>query len=360
MCIGKLDGSMRYINKSFFLSFAFMVAGIVFASPAAHAQNSSNDAVKIYTDTYRPYVAAAGEVDGSAMRLVRMVVRNMGLTPEFEHIDYGFGYYTTQKSMGDLSFPWLKTEAREKEVLYSKPLYTSDIEYYYNIRFQPNGLTKSDLTGKVFGRVINYSYGPDIDSMLESAEEKGNAKTFATDIEAIRGLLNGDVDILPQLSAVLMATLDNSFPNQNRLVRSIPEIKTPFPNYLIAPKTAKGRALIKAFNQSYDELIAAGVIDPENLSVASPNSIPNDIAQIVASEGFPVIIGVSNENAKQSFAIPPGTKVLILDWSERIKAPSDADQLYKTMVDETLVLILNGPHIGKELRIKNMHLTIAP
>lgn len=351
---------MKYFIKHIFLSLAIILAGIVLDSTTAQAQNRSNEAVKIYTDTYRPYVTPAGEVDGSAMRLVRMVVRNMGLAPDFEHIDYGFGYYTTQKSTGDLSFPWLKTEEREQEVLYSKPLYTSDIEYFYNIRFQPEGLTKSDLTGKVFGRVINYSYGPDIDSLLDASEKDGKAKTFATDIEAIRGLLNGDVDVLPQLSAVLMATLDSSFSNQSRLVRSIPDIKTPFPNYLIAPKTVKGRALIKAFNESYDELLEAGVIDPENLSVASSNSIPNDIAQIVASEGFPVIIGVSSKDTKESFAIPPGTKVLVLDWSDRIQAPSDADQLYKTMVDETLVLILNGPHIGKELRIKNMHITIAP
>lgn len=359
MFIGKLGVDFLLIIIAMLRSYALIMVFLFASASQLVAQQNPDVTVKIYTDTYRPYVLPEGEVDGSAMRLVRLVVRNMGLQPDFEHIDYGYGFYATRKSKGDLSFPWLKTEERQKDVLYSIPLYDTEIQFFYNIRFFPESIEKSALEEKIIGRVINYSYGEDIDTLLNEAENQDRAKTFSTDVDAIAALLNGDIDVLPQLNSVLRATLDTSFADQSRLIRSVQDMTTLFPNYLIAPKTAEGQRLIKAFNKSYLELLKAGVIDTNNLSFPVSNSLPSDIAEIVASEGFPVVIGTSRSDAAESYAIPPGTRVLILDWSDRILAPSDSDQLYKTMVDETLVLILNGPHIGKELYIKNMHLIIA-
>lgn len=324
------------------------------------AQSGAQNPLKIYTDTYRPYINPVGETEGSAMRMVRMTVLNMERNPDFEYIDFGYGYFATRKSEEALSFPWLKTAEREKQILYSVPIYSTKMQIFYNIRFHPDGIAANELDGKIYGRVVNYSYGEDIDAMLAKAEAADLAKSYASDFAAIQALLSGDIDILPQLSSVLTASLNASFPNQNHLVRAVPDISTLFPNYVIAPKTRKGDALIKAFNKSYNELLEAGIINPETVEAALNVTAPSDVGEIVASEGFPVAIGVSRENRKNSFAIPPGTRVLILDWSDRIQAPSNADQLYKTMVDETLVLILNGPHIGKELLVKNMHLIIAP
>lgn len=333
-----------------------MTMAIVMSAPWAAAQDQN---VKIYTDTYRPYVNPVGEVDGSAMRLVRLVIRNMDLNPDFEHIDYGYGFYATRKSQGDLSFPWLKTAEREEQVLYTVPIYSAQIRLFYNIRFFPESPTLKSLDEKTIGRVINYSYGEQIDDLLDTAETGSRAKTYATDNEAIQALLNGDIDILPQLSSVLTATLNASFQNQNRLIRPMTGVTTLFPNHVIAPKTRQGEALVKAFNESYAELIKAEVIVPDKLETVLGDTTPSDIGEIVTSEGFPVVIGVSRTEPDNSYAIPSGTRVLILDWSDRILAPSNADQLYKTMVDETLVLVLNGPHIGKELRIKNMHIVIS-
>lgn len=359
MSIGKSNANQIYKGrqglKPLFMAFALLLSCV---SPAALAQDTLSGSVTVYTDTYRPYVNPVGEVDGSAMRLVRMTLLNMKINPEFVHIDFGYGFHATEKSEESLSFPWLKTAEREQKVLYSDPIYSVRSQLFYNIRFHPDGIVPEEIDIKRFGRVTQYSYGEEIDEILNAADKDGRVTTYVSDFAAIQGLLNGEVNLLPQLSSVLTATLNASFSNQNQLIRNVPGISTLLPNYVVAPKTRRGKALIMAFNKSYDELINAGIINPVTMETGLANMIASDIGKIVASEGFPVVTGVSRTNPSETFAIPPGTRVIILDWSNRILNPSDADQLYKTMVDETLILVLNGPHIGKELRVKNMHLTI--
>jgi len=75
MCTGKPGANL--------IRAALLALGAACALPAA-----AQESVRIYTDTYRPYVLPEGEEDGKAMRLVRLVFLNAGLTPDFEYIDF--------------------------------------------------------------------------------------------------------------------------------------------------------------------------------------------------------------------------------------------------------------------------------
>ncbi|MHA7870810.1 MAG: hypothetical protein ACX939_00515, partial [Hyphococcus sp.] len=101
-----------------------------------------------------------------------------------------------------------------------------------------------------------------------------------------------------------------------------------------------------------------GVITEDYANEEPPIVRAGDVARIIASEGFPVVVGVAVDDAQSYYAVPQGTKVLVLNWSNRILESSRNARLYQTMVDQSSVLVLNGPHTGKELLIKNMHIAI--
>lgn len=50
----------------------------------------------------------------------------------------------------------------------------------------------------------------------------------------------------------------------------------------------------------------------------------------------------------------PGSAARVLDWSPKILQASNTDRRYKTMIDASRVVVLNGPHVGKELMVRNM------
>ncbi|MEO1242463.1 MAG: transporter substrate-binding domain-containing protein [Pseudomonadota bacterium] len=338
---------------------ANLIQAVLLALGAACAQPATaQESVRIYTDTYRPYVLPEGEGDGKAMRLVRLIFLNADLTPDFEYIDFNYGYYAARNSTADLTFPWRETPERAEDALFSKRLFSDDTKFFYNIRFHPDGLQKEDLTNAILGRTTGYSYGEAVNNYLAETGAADQTKEYSTETDSLAALLSGEIDALPLPISVVNATLNASFPNQQGLIRAIEGVIDPFNFHLVAPKTPEGGAMIDRFNASFDDLIAAGVVTEDYANDGPPAVRAGDVARVVASEGFPVVVGVARNDAQSHYAVPQGTKVLVLNWSDRILEPSRNDRLYQTMVDQSAVLVLNGPHIGKELLIKNMHIAI--
>ena len=93
---------------------------------------------------------------------------------------------------------------------------------------------------------------------------------------------------------------------------------------------------------------------------ASRITKPADLAKLITSEGYPAIIGQSeNEQGElQYFTLPNGTKVVVMHWSDKMLQASSSDRLYKNMMDLSQVVILNGPHVGRVLFVRNMHIEL--
>lgn len=313
----------------------------------------AQEPLRAYTEEWPPYVRAPDEPLGGAARIVRLVVDNMDRRAEFEYFDFGYSYRMVKEGRADLSFPYFRTAAREGDVLWSEPLFSVRNRVFYNRRFHDFSRAGGDFSGLRIGRVAGYSYGDAIDAMLD------DPVVFATEVEAVEALLNNSIDLLPVTDAVADAILAESFPNRRELVRAAAGVESWSTLHVIAPKTAEGHALIAAFNESRAELIAEGLIADRDLSAEGAFARAEDIGEIVVSEGFPIVVGVDPGDPSRHYAIPQGTRVLMLEWSPRIAEPSRTDRLYQAMTDQSRVVVLNGPHVGRELLVKNMHIAIV-
>ena len=348
-------GSLR---NSGLLAFAALCLALV-GSPDTQAQ--TDEAIVIYTDTYRPFIEPEGEPDGDGMRMVRLILENMDQSFELRYRDFGFALYSTQRSPGVATFPWRKVPAREALFHFSEPLFETQTRLHFNRQAFPNGLAADQLTDLTLGQLEDYAYTGAIARLFDTADaNRIEIRTYAREVEAIRALLVGEIDVLPLPSTVIEATTMPQFPNHIELLDSVAGISEPFPLHMIAAMTPEGEAFINAFDTSYARLREAGVLSGPITGSESVDTDFGETAELLASEGFPVIVGRLEQADGESayYAIPQGTRALVLEWSDTILTASRSDRIFKTMVDETRVLILNGPHVGKELFVKNKHITV--
>jgi polar amino acid transport system substrate-binding protein len=128
--------------------------------------------------------------------------------------------------------------------------------------------------------------------------------------------------------------------------------------HAIAAKTPEGKEIIHKINNALNSLNSMGMASLQNTTTAIPPAV--DIARLTSSEGHPLIIGQSSATGDdiKYYTLPQGSKALIIQWSNKILQSSKTDRIYKNMMDLSKVVLLNGPHVGKELFVRNMHIEL--
>ena len=341
--------------------FCFLIivsVGLLNLAPA-HAIDSSSTpilnpntkTVPIATYQWQPYISGSVRESGTAAELLGQIFSQEDINVEWRYQNYDLAFEMIASGKAQGGFPYFKTAERASRVLFSKPIFSVTNRIYYN-RQHEQGLPLADLAKLKqfkFGRVAGYSYGETIDSYLQSAQ------IFASEKSALEALLNHEIDFLPMTESVMNTMLNNQFKDQALLVRSIDSIIGHDTMHLIAPKTKQGELLRDKVNSLIEQ-----VKNIKSLSLkVVERTRPKDIARLVTAEGYPAIVGqTSLDENSQYYTLPQGTRVLVLKWSNKIVSASQTDRIYKSMIDLSQVVVLNGPHVGKELFIKNMHLEI--
>jgi polar amino acid transport system substrate-binding protein len=309
---------------------------------------SSVAPISIATNQWPPYIHAENQPLGTAADILKQILSQENQTIIWHYQNYDLALELVALGKQQAGFPYFKTAEREQQVLYSQPILSVTSQIYYN-RQREKQLDLSQLYTHKFGRVSGYSYGKMIDTYLADAVIYPNEK------DALESLFNNDIDFLPMTESVMNTMLNQSYHDQALLIKKVDKIEEHDTLHLIAPKTAEGKALITKVNQ-----LIAQVKGIKSLQLKTVvRFVPKDIARLITAEGYPAIVGqTSLDDMTDYYTIPQGTRVLILSWSDKIIKPSTTDRLYKSMIDLSHVVILNGPHVGKELYIKNMHLEI--
>jgi len=346
----------------------FVALFIVFISIQTELNAYPYEPVKVYTDTWSPFVAPEGEGLGPAQSTVRLIMNEADYEPEFVYLDYFQVYQLVEEKKINGAFPFFQTPARKGRVLFSKSLGETENFFYYDV-YNFNEV-EPDLNNKqlVIGRVIGYSYGENIDSILENKEEDSK-KVFSSELRAFQALISNEIDLLPMAEKVHDSMLHDYFPDYTDRMRNLIQkdeqgriIKNISTYHLIAPDNEAGKVFIEKFNAARDSLEEAGIklVAEEPLPTKNPHN--SGYVRLTGTDNIPFIIGQDSEEANNSttyFAIPLGTRGVVLEWSESIRNGSKGSKsLFSSMNDFSQLEIISGPHIGKELWVKNIHIEI--
>lgn len=304
--------------------------------------------ISVATNQWAPYINEQHKPLGSAADMLRQVLNQEQLKIHWHYQNYDLTFELVSQGKQHAGFPYFKTVERSSRVLYSDPIFSVTSRIYYN-RQRENKLDLTQLDKFKFGRVAGYSYGEIIDSYLSQAV------VFSSEKSALESLFNNEIDFLPMTESVMNNMLNISYQDQALLIKQIEDVIGHDSLHFIAPNTAEGSKLISKINQLFQQVKDIKSLQPK----PEERFKPKDIARLITAEGYPAIVGQNTlDKASEYYTLPQGTKVLILKWSDKIISPSDTDRIYKSMIDLSHVVVLNGPHLGKELYIKNMHLEI--
>jgi len=325
-------------------SLAFMLL-----IPFAQAQQK----ITLLTDTWPPYINAEQQATGTAARLVEILFDFENIDTQWHYSPYQLSYYQVKQNNRLASFPYFKTAKRAQEVLYSQAVFTVTSKLYYNREFMSDESATLAYKNKAkVGRVAGYSYGESIDKDIQ------NAMTFADEKQALTALFNHDIDVLPMTESVMNYHLEQNFPLRKQLILALENIQDTSSLHVIAAKNEQGRAVINKINHALTTLHEQGMTSLQTTNNTVTSKI--DIAKLITTEGYPLITGQSAKSGESIdyYTLPQGSKVLIIEWSKKILQPSKNDRIYKNMMDLSKVVLLNGPHVGKELYVRNMHIEL--
>ncbi|MEM1129046.1 MAG: transporter substrate-binding domain-containing protein [Pseudomonadota bacterium] len=362
---------------------------------AAHAEP-----IDVYTDYWPPYVNHEGEELGEAARIVRLALDNMDADVRWRYFDFAYGYHKVRNDKAPLSFPWFWTNERADEVAFSKPLIEATSRVYFNRQFNKFVPGEPvDFGTCRLAKVAGYRYGPEVDAVFETAEE------IQTEIDAIAALLNGDIDLLPMTERVADAILRANFADRRLLLLSLDAPVATSNLYAVAPNTPEGEERLQRFNQSLVKISELGLVDlptepaaaddpagegatPGDAvmmqSCAPPSPSPSEcvsgadpacelasqgvtqddtqvVATIVTSEGFPAAIA-DDLSASQRVPLVRGTRVFVIQWQATgvAGAPEESSpRVFDAMTQPAEVVVLNGPYVGRQVLIPQMHLAIV-
>lgn len=304
--------------------------------------------ISVATNKWAPYINAQNEPLGTAADLLRQVLGQEKHVIDWRFQNYDLAFELVAKNKQQAAFPYFKTVEREQRVLFSLPVFSVTSHIYYNSQ-RESKLKLSQLNMHTFGRVAGYSYGQIIDAYLT------DARIFPTEKDALESLFNNEIDFLPMTESVMNNLLNHTYRDQALLIKQVGKLAGHDSLHLIAPNTAKGKILIERVNVLLQQVKGIQSLHPKPVERYKPK----DIARLITAEGYPAIVGqISLDEETDYYTLPQGTRVLVLNWSDKIISPSNTDRIYKSMIDLSRVVILNGPHVGKELYIKNMHLEV--
>ena len=307
----------------------------------------SNNNVIVYVDEFPPYINDQRSALGTSAKTLKVLGEYAGIDIEYRYIPYADAVALMKLEKDVVSFPYFFTEARKEHFYYSKPIVNISIRLFFNRQFAD--LSKAtDISNMRVGTVLGYSYGQNVDAMLQDATQ------FDTDLAALVALMNNEIDVLPMANGVMESLLITHFKDQRQLIRPIQVISGSEQFHVMAPKTEYGKQVIAQIDAAI-ALKFGDATPQDNRAEKAPDA---DVAELIPAEGFPAIIGQYIDSPEQNYTLPIGTKVVVIDWSEAIRSANTTSSINRNMMLTSKVVILNGPHVGKELMVRNMHIKL--
>lgn len=307
----------------------------------------SSQEIVVYVDTFPPYINDERSQLGTSAKTLNVLAEYVDANIVFRYVPYADASKLMTLEKKAVGFPYFFTEARAKNFYFSKPIVNISIQLFFNRQYADLS-TVTDLGDLKVGTVSGYSYGQNLDELI------GAHTQFDSDMAALTALMNNDVDVLPMAKGVMEALLNTHFKDQRQLIRPIQSLSGSEQFHVMAPKTDYGQAVIAKINKAI-ALKYGDATPQDNRTDKAPEA---DVAELIPAEGFPAILGHVVGNKNKNYTLPIGTKVVVLDWSEAIRSPNTASSINRNMMLTSKIVVLNGPHVGKELMVRNMHIQL--
>lgn len=220
----------------------------------------AEETIRIANGEWLPYHSEELPHYGAGSRIVTEAFASVGVNVKWGFFPWARGYKYAVQGEYDASIGWIKTSKREKEVLFSKPVYGGKWVFFYlkNDPFDWN--TVEDLKGIGIGATANYTYGKAFD---EAEKEKIiYVERVPREKQNFSKLLLGRIQIFAHAMDGGYATLRKHFnPEEVRQITHHPKLIQRVDYHLIFTKSKKNERMLKLFNKGLKHLHESGKVD---------------------------------------------------------------------------------------------------
>jgi len=213
----------------------------------------------ISTGEWQPWVSETLRKDGVAIDIVKTIFKSQSIDTEISFYPWKRSFDLAKKGKFDASAIWFKTEEREKDFLYSNPIFSTQNVIIYKKGKKIKFSNFDDLKTYKIALTRSYSYGKMIDSMID--EKSIKIKWVNNDILALKQLEKRDnFDIFICAKSVAKSLITDNFKDGSIFIfHPKPIAETPL--YLIVSKKVKdAQNIIDSFNKGLIELQKKGLV----------------------------------------------------------------------------------------------------
>lgn len=243
-----LIGLCRWI---FFLQLWALTA----LSPAANGKT-----ISIATGDYAPYAGETLPHQGIGLRIIREAYASQGIRVEYRFFPWIRAMNNVRNGEFDASGVWFKTSKREREFLFSVPVFETKQVLFHLKRKHFEWHNMADLSAFRIGATQGYSYGESFDV----AERDGTIELHrvSNDVMNFRKLLTERIDIVPVSREVGYYLLSRKFSEdeQQQITHHPRPTRKTSPLHLIFRKDSSSQHWIDSFAQGMRTIEANGVL----------------------------------------------------------------------------------------------------
>lgn len=210
-------------------------------------------------EDYPPFVDARQPGGGLAVQLMQRVVAQMGETLTLEIAPWRRGYEETLRGRFDATFPYVRTVERERDFLYSDPLFTVRPVVFMaaDRRFTYSG--PADLRGKRACSPLGYALPEVLQGMIAAGEVE---RISAPSAAACPGLLAANrVDFIVQDLRIGSALIAKVGLTQAIVTVSDPPLSVSEIHFIVPRRRPDAEQLMMRFNAALAQVRARGDYD---------------------------------------------------------------------------------------------------
>lgn len=236
-----------------------LCAALALAAAAVSSGHAADRLALVTGEDYPPFADARAPGGGLAVLLVQQVMRRMNTTATIDTAPWRRGYEETLRGRYDATFPYVRTPERERDVLYSDPLFQVRQSVFMPTQRRFAYGSPADLKGRRVCTPLGHAPAPAIQAMIDSNEA---ARVNAPSAASCPGLLVADrADYFIQDLRIGQALVAKAGLSREVVAVSEP----PFGQseiHLIVPRSrADAAALIARFNAALAQVRTSGDYD---------------------------------------------------------------------------------------------------
>lgn len=225
-----------------------------------HCRTASARELKLVTgDNYVPLSGQELPQGGLASAIIGNVLDAMNIGHTLEFRPWRRGYEETQHGGYDGTFPYIYTETRSSDFIYSEPIIGVTSHIYVNRESRITTDRPSGLKGKATCLPLGYANTPRIETLVFSGEiRRITAKNMTTCAKMLEA---GRIDFL-EINDLLKDSAFRAAGIAHDGVRALNIMTKPVAHHLIVPRSKEWAAtFIADFNRKLAEFRNSGALD---------------------------------------------------------------------------------------------------